>query len=89
MIHALISSIRTLGKNTLGMINRLGKAGLFLIPSILGMLKVLRRPRLIIAQLYSVGVLSMVIIIVAGFSSAWCWAYKATFSWPPSKRNQA
>lgn len=63
----MIDAIAELGARTLTMVRWLGKGALFLPPSVLGMLAVLRRPRLIIQQLYSVGVLSMVIIVIAGF----------------------
>lgn len=56
-----------LGARTLAMVRWLGKGGLFIMPSLLGMLAVVRRPQLIVQQVYSVGVLSMLIIIVAGF----------------------
>ncbi len=63
----MIRSISELGARTLSMVSWLGKGALFLPPSLLGMLAVLRRPRLILQQLYSVGVLSLVIIVIAGF----------------------
>jgi len=56
-----------LGARTLAMVRWLGKGGLFIVPSLLGMIAVMRRPKLIVQQVYSVGVLSMLIIIVAGF----------------------
>jgi phospholipid/cholesterol/gamma-HCH transport system permease protein len=67
MIYAMIKSTGELGARTIGMVRWAGKGAGFLLPSFLGMLAVLRRPRLIIQQLYSVGVLSMVIIVIAGF----------------------
>ncbi len=63
----MIKSICRLGEKFLTMISWMGRGALFLIPSALGMLSVLRRPKLIIQQVYSIGVLSMLIIIVAGF----------------------
>ena len=63
----MIKPIVDLGARTIGMIRWAGEGALFLLPSILGMLAALRRPGLIAQQLYSVGVLSMVIIVIAGF----------------------
>ena len=63
----MIRSVTELGARTIGMIRWAGQGALFLVPSFLGMMAVLRRPRLIVQQLYSVGVLSMVIIVIAGF----------------------
>ena len=59
--------VRELGARSLSMIRWLGQGILFLLPSLLGMIIVMRRPRLIVQQLYSVGVLSLVIIVIAGF----------------------
>ncbi len=63
----MISFILKLGARTLSLVSWLGKGALFIFPSALGMLSVLRRPQLIVQQVYSVGVLSMMIIVVAGF----------------------
>lgn len=63
----MIDQIRELGARSLTLVRWLGQGALFLPPSFFGMMAVLRRPRLIVQQLYSVGVLSMVIILIAGF----------------------
>ena len=63
----MIRQISELGARTLTFIRWLGQGALFLPPSFFGMMAVLRRPGLIVQQLYSVGVLSMVIILIAGF----------------------
>ena len=63
----MISAIQNLGERFINMVYWLGQGALFIPPSFMGMLAVLRRPGLIVKQLYSVGVLSMVIIVVAGF----------------------
>lgn len=67
MTYAMIRSVSELGERTIGMVRWAGEGALFLLPSMIGMLAVLRRPRLIVQQLFSVGVLSMVIIVIAGF----------------------
>jgi len=63
----VVKFICLLGTRALTLVRWLGRGALFILPSLLGMLSVLRRPRLIIQQIYSVGVLSLLIIIVAGF----------------------
>lgn len=45
---------------------RLGRAHLLLLPLMRGLLDILRRPRLLLEQLFSVGVLTILIIAVAG-----------------------
>ena len=62
----MMDSLQRLGRLTLGWLNRLGRASLFLL-RLLGALAALsRRPGLIIKQLYSVGVLSLPIIAMSG-----------------------
>ncbi len=56
-----------LGKNTIEFYARLGKEVLLFIQTILSFWAVILRPGLIIQQLYSIGVRSMLIIIVSGF----------------------
>lgn len=63
----MFKQVSDLGMRTLNLVRWLGLGALFVIPSILGMFAVVRRPRLIIQQVYSVGVLSTVIIVIAGF----------------------
>lgn len=63
----MIEAIRSVGKRFFGMIRWMGQGAFFIPPSLFGMLAVMRRPRLIVQQLYHVGVLSMMIIVVAGF----------------------
>ena len=47
-------------------LTRLGRAHLLLLPLLRGGLDILRRPRLLVDQLFSVGVLTILIIAVAG-----------------------
>jgi phospholipid/cholesterol/gamma-HCH transport system permease protein len=66
MISHLLDRIQFMGHSTLSSIRRLGRGHLFLlqmIPAISGMLT---RPGLLIKQMYSVGVLTLIIIVVAG-----------------------
>ncbi len=57
---------RSLGRASLNFFERLGRSHLFLFYTLLGLHQTLYRVRLVIAQLYSVGVLSLLIIVVSG-----------------------
>jgi len=58
--------VQGVGAWTLGAIQRLGRAVLFLIASLAGLPAAIARFRTVIAQLYSVGVQTLLIIVVAG-----------------------
>ena len=58
--------IQTLGKRTRSSFTKLGRATFFLLHTLTGLAEVLPRPRLILNQLYSVGVLSFLIITISG-----------------------
>lgn len=62
----MIEWIRGLGAGTLESLGKLGRATLFLLRVLAGLPALLRRPRLVIAEIYSVGVLSLLIIVVSG-----------------------
>ncbi len=62
----LLGSIEKLGRVTLSSVQRLGRANIFLLQVLAGLTGMLRRPSLLIKQLYSVGVQTLIIIIVAG-----------------------
>lgn len=62
----LLGNIQKLGRGTLAVVQRLGSANLFLLQVLAGLSGMLRRPSLLIKQLYSVGVQTLIIIIVAG-----------------------
>jgi phospholipid/cholesterol/gamma-HCH transport system permease protein len=62
----LIEALRRLGREGLGFFERLGRGHLFLAYVLLGATEVIGRPRLLLAQLWAVGVLSLVIILVSG-----------------------
>lgn len=55
-----------LGRGTLEALARLGRATWFLVQVLLGAWQFLRRPFLLVQQMYMVGVLTLVIILVAG-----------------------
>ena len=55
-----------LGRSGLGFFERLGRGHLFLVQMLLALPAVAPRPRLLIAQMWSVGVLSLLIIVVSG-----------------------
>jgi phospholipid/cholesterol/gamma-HCH transport system permease protein len=61
-----MGGLQRLGRAGLGVFERLGRGNLFLLRTLAGIPAVLVRPRLVIAQIYSVGVLSLVIILVSG-----------------------
>lgn len=63
----MIKFVRHLGAKFIHLIQWLGQGALFVPPSFMGMLAIVRRPRLILQQLYFVGVYSMIIIVIAGF----------------------
>jgi len=62
----VIGLLRQLGRGGLGFFERLGRAHLFLAYVLMGLGDVLRRFRLVIVQVWSVGLLSLVIILVSG-----------------------
>ena len=61
-----LDSIATLGRSALDILERLGRSALFLLRALSGMPAVLARPYLLVSQLYSIGVLTILIILVAG-----------------------
>jgi phospholipid/cholesterol/gamma-HCH transport system permease protein len=62
----MIGAFQRLGAATLAMAATLGRAVLFLLRVSAGAVEFIRRPRLLIHELYSVGVLTLVIILVSG-----------------------
>jgi len=61
-----MNTLRTLGSIVIGSIERLGRASLFLYEMIIGSWDLLRRFYLVVQQVYSVGVLTLLIILVSG-----------------------
>ena len=62
----IISRVENLGRSTLDALARLGRANVFLMHVFGGMSGMLIRPSLLVKQLFSVGVQTLIIIVVAG-----------------------
>lgn len=62
----MIDWLQQLGRSSLGVFERLGRGHLFLAQVAAGLPSLIARPRLVLAQMHSVGVLSLVIILVSG-----------------------
>lgn len=62
----MMDTLVRLGRAGIGFSSRLGRSVLFLLRALGGLPSVLVRPRLLVQQLYSVGVLTVLIIVVAG-----------------------
>jgi phospholipid/cholesterol/gamma-HCH transport system permease protein len=62
----ILKVFQHLGHDTLNIFQTLGRAMLFFLHVLGGIPSVLMRPRLLMAQLYSVGVLSLALILVSG-----------------------
>ncbi len=58
--------IAGLGRSGLAAVQRLGRAHLLLVGILAGSSEIFRRPRLLIAQIHNVGVLSVLIVAVSG-----------------------
>ena len=63
----VLDQLQLLGHNSLNFFARLGRGHLLLLRLLFASLQILRRWRLVLQQIYSVGVLSLLIIIVSGF----------------------
>lgn len=57
---------QNIGRETLESLQKLGRAMLFLLHALTGFKDILGRPRLLVAQLYSVGVLTILLVSVSG-----------------------
>ena len=66
MINYILDRIQGLGRSTLSSVARLGRANVFLMAVFVGLSGMLVRPGLLIKQLFSVGVQTLIIIVVAG-----------------------
>ncbi|MDZ4152360.1 lipid asymmetry maintenance ABC transporter permease subunit MlaE [Methylicorpusculum sp.] len=62
----MMDFLTQLGKTTRAAFNKLGRATFFLIHTLFGIGDVIIRPRLLINQIYSVGVLTFLIITISG-----------------------
>ncbi|MDH5784573.1 MAG: lipid asymmetry maintenance ABC transporter permease subunit MlaE [Chromatiales bacterium] len=63
----MLDRLQQLGATTLQVFERLGRAHILFYYILVGIPSVILRPRLLAAQLFSVGVLSLLIIVVSGF----------------------
>ncbi len=62
----MIQFFQNLGRDTHSSFTKLGRSSFFLIHIFIGILAVIPRPRLLLNQLFSVGVLSFLIITISG-----------------------
>jgi phospholipid/cholesterol/gamma-HCH transport system permease protein len=62
----MLGFIQYLGKSTRAGFTKLGRATFFLLQTLAGIIEILPRPRLLLKQMYSVGVLSCLIISISG-----------------------
>ena len=62
----MLEWIRHLGRSGIDFFEKLGRGNLFLARTLVGVPEVLARPRLLISQLLSVGVLSFMLIAISG-----------------------
>lgn len=62
----LLDGLARLGRSGLDALERLGRGHLLLLSILLGSGEILRRPRLLLAQVFNIGVLSLLIIGVSG-----------------------
>ncbi|MDM8567056.1 lipid asymmetry maintenance ABC transporter permease subunit MlaE [Candidatus Halobeggiatoa sp. HSG11] len=62
----MLNQLQSLGKVTLGFFERLGRGHIFLVQILATIPSLLLRPNLIVAQVFSIGVLSLSIILVSG-----------------------
>lgn len=66
LFNRLIDRLQHLGAATLHSFRRLGRGSVFLLEVIASCVSLLMRPMLLVKQLYSVGVQTLIIIVVAG-----------------------
>ncbi|MCK9607364.1 MAG: lipid asymmetry maintenance ABC transporter permease subunit MlaE [Methylomonas sp.] len=62
----MLELLEQLGKTTRGSFAKLGRATFFLMHTLTGVREILPRPSLLIKQMYSIGVLSFLIIAISG-----------------------
>lgn len=62
----MLAPFQQLGRATLSTIQKLGRANLFICHVLTGLPEILRRVRLLLAQVYSVGVLTILLVSVSG-----------------------
>ena len=62
----MLTALQGLGRATLSFFERLGRGHLFLMEALASIPGILLRPRLVLVQLFSVGVLTLLITVVSG-----------------------
>jgi phospholipid/cholesterol/gamma-HCH transport system permease protein len=62
----MLESIQRLGRGTLRRLRKLGRSHLFIWHVLIGVWEILLRPRLLLQQIYTVGVLSLLIVAISG-----------------------
>ncbi len=62
----MFENLQYVGRTTLQVFENLGRGSIFLIRILIGLWEPIKRPSLLIQQLYSVGVLSFLLILVSG-----------------------
>jgi phospholipid/cholesterol/gamma-HCH transport system permease protein len=67
LVHGLLRPLARLGQTGLKALAGLGRAHLLFLSVLAGSVEVLRHPRLLIVQIYHIGVLSVLIVAVSGF----------------------
>jgi phospholipid/cholesterol/gamma-HCH transport system permease protein len=65
-VDGLLEWLASLGRAGIAAVERLGRGHLLLLAIVSGLVPLARRPRLLLAQLHSVGVLSVLIVAVSG-----------------------
>lgn len=66
MFNGIVNKIQALGATTLGSFQRLGRGSVFLLEVITSSVGLFVRPLLLVRQVYSVGVQTLIIVVVAG-----------------------
>jgi phospholipid/cholesterol/gamma-HCH transport system permease protein len=64
--QVMLDTLQHMGRRALGMFERLGRSALFFLHLLVSVPSVFMRPRLLIREIYSVGTLSLLIIVVSG-----------------------
>lgn len=62
----MVNMVANIGRQTIDAVYRLGRAGVFLYVTLAGAVRVVARFGLVVQQVYAVGVLTLLIILVAG-----------------------
>lgn len=80
MVDTLLHRVQMLGRGTLQSFTRLGRASLFFLDVLSNLGGMLKRPGLLIKQLFSVGVQTLIIIVVAGLFVGMVMALQAYYA---------